>query len=1073
MGTISSSVGLISGMDIQSIVEQLMKIESQPLYQVQQRVEDTTAEQEAYNEISSHLIELKSSVSMLSQMSTFRQKQALSTDEKVLTATASNAAAMDSYSFCVHSLVTSHQLVSNGFLNRDRTPVGAGDLTFKVGDGFVDRKTSLATLNGFQGVRRGIIQITDQSGASAEIDLRTANTVDDVLSEINSKSSINVRAKTSGDRIIIEDLTGQSGSLIVEDIEGGFAAVDLGIVGTSTDGTIEGNDLVSLTETTPLSQLNDGIGLSFKAYDHDFKVTLSDGTEFNINLSDVMRFSQDEVTDPPEEATPAISSTHLEELNDGRGMRTGDNGELKIRITNHKGDTGVVDLCDAETIDDVKDILANATADDGETPLNVQISAINQSKLTITDSSEGEVSNLIIENVEGAGYAATDLGIATDTEKTTFNGSSIYRFDSVGSVMRAIQYAEDSQGNLNEGRLQISIAEDGNGLVLEDMTGGTGTPQIEVLNDSKALRDLGLDTGFQGDTVNSRDLIAGLNTVLLSSLNGGKGVETGPMTFHLQNGEEINIDFTDDQTLQDVIDKINEDGHMQAQVSTGGLGLAIEDLTEGNDTFHVLDQGGEPPQMAVDLGLSSNNADRLTSTDLHLQFISENTSLQDLNSGKGVDYGQFTISDSTGKIASLTLTENIHQTVGDVIDYINNLSIDVTARINENGDGIELIDEAGGEGGVIVNDINYGSAAADLAIAGQAEDGNLVGSFSKSIDIDEDDTLDEVVTKINDANVGVHASIINDGSGYAPYRLLITSDQTGSAGRIAFNTGSAEISFETLSKAQDATITMGDPNSGNMVVVNSSSNTIKDVIDGVTLELHGTSSDPVNLTISQDPEKIVSEVESFVESFNAAVSKINEYTEYDSETGERGVLLGDSTISMVYNQLFQTITHTIGKKYGFDMNRMSDVGLSLSGTGASSGEGNQLIFDSDKMLAAMSDDPEAVADLFAKLKIIENEDGEKSLDRVGIMTRFKETLENITTVAGGTITRKQQALTDKIDNFNERIKDLEEMLERKEERLYAQFQSMESALAEMQSQQSALSSLSSLVSSLGGGMSML
>jgi hypothetical protein len=52
----------------------------------------------------------------------------------------------------------------------------------------------LADLNGVQGVRRGVIRITDRNGGVADVDLRTATTVNEVLDAINSQSTARVRA---------------------------------------------------------------------------------------------------------------------------------------------------------------------------------------------------------------------------------------------------------------------------------------------------------------------------------------------------------------------------------------------------------------------------------------------------------------------------------------------------------------------------------------------------------------------------------------------------------------------------------------------------------------------------------------------------------------------------------------------------------------------------------------------------------------------------------------------------------------------------------------------------------------
>ena len=203
MGTISSSVGLISGLDIQSLVTQLMAIESRPLQQLQKRIAQAQTQQTAYMELNALFLSAKSAIHTLVSPSFFRTKLATSSNEDVLTVSAESFAPAGVYSFAVKSLATTNQLVSSGFADRNSTPIGAGTLTFAFADARVDTSTRLADLNGFEGIRRGVIRITDRSGASADIDLTAAIDVNDILEAINSQMAINVEATVRGDQIEI------------------------------------------------------------------------------------------------------------------------------------------------------------------------------------------------------------------------------------------------------------------------------------------------------------------------------------------------------------------------------------------------------------------------------------------------------------------------------------------------------------------------------------------------------------------------------------------------------------------------------------------------------------------------------------------------------------------------------------------------------------------------------------------------------------------------------------------------------------------------------------------------------
>src|SRR5690606_20847768 len=110
-------------------------------------------------------------------------------------------------------------------------------------------------------------------------------------------------------------------------------------------------------------------------------------------------------------------------------------------------------------------------------------------------------------------------------------------------------------------------------------------------------------------------------------------------------------------------------------------------------------------------------------------------------------------------------------------------NIEIEAAINDTGDGIVIRDVSGGAGDLIIEDVT-GTAAKQLNIDGtfSREEGAPVsepivadGSYEFTVEFEETDTLQQVMTKINNAGVGVTASIVNDGSANSPYRMNFTS----------------------------------------------------------------------------------------------------------------------------------------------------------------------------------------------------------------------------------------------------------------------------------------------------------
>src|SRR5262249_12140417 len=145
------------------------------------------------------------------------------------------------------------------------------------------------TINGGAGFARGKIRLTDRSGASAEIDLRYARSIDDVLAAINDNHTINISATAVGDRIRLIDKTGQTpANPRVQEAGVGSTAASLGLSGiTPSASQADGSDIVRLYSSLRLDQLNDRTGVDFDKALSDLTVQFSDGTTRTVDFRPV------------------------------------------------------------------------------------------------------------------------------------------------------------------------------------------------------------------------------------------------------------------------------------------------------------------------------------------------------------------------------------------------------------------------------------------------------------------------------------------------------------------------------------------------------------------------------------------------------------------------------------------------------------------------------------------------------------------------------------------------------------------------------------------------------------------
>jgi len=772
-----------------------------------------------------------------------------------------------------------------------------------------------------------------------------------------------------------------------------------------------------------------------------------------------------------ESAAAGLSTdTQLNQLNGGNGTTRG-----KIRITDRSGASTTVDLSRALTVNDVLDQINSA---DG---INVIATAAGDG-LVLTDNTGSTSATLSVAEVSGGTTAAslglnvaavddvlTGSGINTIGNATTLtslndgNGVSINNAQNdlaittrdgntfnvnladattIGDVIDAIETA--SAGS-------VTVATSGGSLELTDNTAGGSTFSIAALNSSKAAADLGILTsdGDADGVITGSRVRAGLNSRLLSNLNGGAGVTLGIININNRNSVSTDIDLSSADSVDDAVRLINNAGAgVTAAINATGNGITLTDTTgatAGNLTGTDVSGTG-----AADLNLAQDvDATTIDSGNLNLRYVSESTLLTNLNGGKGITVGQFTITDSAGASATVDLTQGNETTVSDVLAEINSRGLALTARINDTGDGILIEDTGPGTLAIKVEEAGS-TTARDLGLLGEAANPGdaLDGRFEKSLTIATDDTLDDILTKINEGQFGVSATIINDGSGTNPFRLSLQATKSGKSGAFLFGDGGLNLGATTLSQAQDAVAFFGSGDPAKGIAITSKTNQLNDVVPGVTIDLKTASNSPVQVVISEDTSSPIEAVRGFVEDFNAVISAVDKHDKFDSETLERGLLFGDPTTSRVKSLLFDIVNRRNNDLTG-QFNSLTQIGVRVSG--------GQLTFDEARFQEALNADPGAVQALFTFKETETDQDtNETTTVRAGIGVRIDELLERLTNTTNGVLQTRLDSLDDQIELNTERIERLNTQLEAKRERLLAEFVAMERALAQLQGQSNAL-----------------
>ncbi len=320
-----------------------------------------------------------------------------------------------------------------------------------------------------------------------------------------------------------------------------------------------------------------------------------------------------------------------------------------------------------------------------------------------------------------------------------------------------------------------------------------------------------------------------------------------------------------------------------------------------------------------------------------------------------------------------------------------------------------------------------------------------IGNETTSININGSTTIESFVEQFNGKSSNGEASLINVGSSSSPkYALMITSNESGTEkGSISINVGENLISTNssldptagTLSQAQDAKISIAGLSDN----IERSSNTISDLIPGITLKLNSTGS--VNLTTTISTEDTAEDVQNFVDAFNKVVSYIKENDAISTKTEDNelkiiyGSLSGTSLDENILSTLKSALSST--RTSGGSVNILSELGITTQRDGT-------LAFDSDVFEKALNKDSKSVETLLTKL----GDDFGAVNGKVAQFTGYNALIDQGIT-----------NFSNQIATANNKITSYETYLSKYEERLTKKYAGLESLMAKLNSQQTALSSL--------------
>lgn len=321
-----------------------------------------------------------------------------------------------------------------------------------------------------------------------------------------------------------------------------------------------------------------------------------------------------------------------------------------------------------------------------------------------------------------------------------------------------------------------------------------------------------------------------------------------------------------------------------------------------------------------------------------------------------------------------------------------------------------------------------------------------------TFDISGTDSLKDVAAKINKEtkNSNITATVVDN-------RLVLEDKKTGERtftveGAVKEELGLADA---TLVRGQDAKFVLND------IEITRQSNTVDDVIEGVTFELLQKTEEgkEVSLSLTNDTSKVKTAVKDFVTQYNSLMTLINDKLKVGDPSAEKntdaGALAGDSTLIRLQTELRNMVAPPYASGGGL---KAGDVGISITDRQGT------LALDEKKFDEALAKDPDALKDFFFK-----SEKNGESTKTSGYSVALKDIADKYLSEKSdnkGILATKFESYEASIKDLNKQITRLDGVLEQKKARYVDMFTRLDQAMMKAEEQ---MSWLISQVDSFNGG----
>jgi flagellar hook-associated protein 2 len=458
--------------------------------------------------------------------------------------------------------------------------------------------------------------------------------------------------------------------------------------------------------------------------------------------------------------------------------------------------------------------------------------------------------------------------------------------------------------------------------------------------------------------------------------------------------------------------------------SSGGT-ASVSGLASGLDTASIISQLmaiNAQPQTLLKQQLVTVQTQGAAYRDVNSAFAALATAAQALT--KAATWQTTKATSSSGSVAASTATGATPGNVSFTVDQLSSQHSVISSSTQK----WSTATTAWGLGGLTVTPTD--TTKSPITVTPTDVDGDGVISLS------------DAVASINKNATGYTATAVNTGSGY---QLEVTANGTGQANQFSVSTSAGSMTYGTLTTGLDAKITLGS--GANAVPITSSTNTFSGVMAGTTLTVSQTSTTPVTVSVTSDPDAIATAVQNMVTAANTALSKIAAYT--DSSTGSKAPLKGDWSLISLTNSVLSAVSTAIGTS-------------SAHANGISVTTDGQLQFNATTFKTALAANPAKVQSAFSGAVGVGSDNvantPDDTIDTDGLAARLQTLADRASDSVSGSLTTLAKGEDSTAKNLTDQISDWNLRLQAQQDTLTAQFNNLETAMSTLKSQSSWLTS---------------